>query len=134
MFFNVFSLHFLLFFFLFSLFFLRPPNQQGDGRSLTSSTSLTSSFFFFFFLSGAQNLFFSGPQFRYDFSLHFLSKKKNWWARVGRYPFWPSFLFFPPFFYCFCVLSFFLLCRPSRESLILAEWAGTKFRKSEKNK
>ena len=44
---------------------------------------------FSFPLLGAQNLIFSGSQFRYI----------NFWARLGRYPFGPSFLFFPTFFF-----------------------------------
>ena len=74
---------------------------------------LTCSFhFLFIFCSGLKNLFFFGPQFRYDFSSH-IFKRINFSARLGRYRFEASFpffflLFFPPFsFSLFSVCFFF---------------------------
>ena len=53
----------------------------------------------FFSLSGAQNLFFFGPQFRFDFSSIFRPVSEG-------YPFGASFPFFPSFFLLFFSFSF----------------------------
>ena len=71
--------------------------------------------FFSFFLSfsfsllGAQNLIFSGPQFRYDFFRQFLCKKSVFGpVSGGGTPLGPLFLFFIVFFPCaFVFLLFF---------------------------
>ena len=99
--FSFFLFVFFFFFFFFFFFILSFIFLSFFFHFLSFSFIFLS---FFLFSSGAQNLFFSGSRFRYDFS-----KKSICCFRLGEGPLRTLFSFFSFFFLMFFVSSFFII-------------------------